>query len=474
MAANAEAKIVIRGETKQAQDEVEKLNEKLGGLDLAGADARKSMGLLSGVLTTQVGRGMQDAGRFILDTVASFAQAGREGVRAGRQLEAVLKSTGGVAGLTAREVQGMADALARATNFQDDAILQGQNVLLTYTQIGKETFPRASEAALDMAAALGMDLTSAAEAVGRALGYPSHATSALVKQGFRFTEQQIEQIEAMEAAGDMAGAQAIILEELELAYGGVARATADAGTQLANTFEQVKGDIGKTFLPALDEAARAIIPVLQQVRAWIEANPDLAKTIGLIALAVGGFLTVGGTLVVLLGSVTAAAAALGIALGPVSVIGLAIVGLTALVVTLRENWGWMAQAMRDNVGAAVDFLVEKLNALMGTIKAVIERINVFQQARDLKELATFQVKDYTIPKRAAGGPASGLTLVGERGPELVSLPGGSYVHSNRDSRRMLGGASISIGQVTVTNEADEDRLIAKLTRLIQLQSRQAA
>ena len=31
-------------------------------------------------------------------------------------------------------------------------------------------------------------------------------------------------------------------------------------------------------------------------------------------------------------------------------------------------------------------------------------------------------------KRAMGGPASGLTLVGERGPELVSLPSGSFVH----------------------------------------------
>ena len=31
-------------------------------------------------------------------------------------------------------------------------------------------------------------------------------------------------------------------------------------------------------------------------------------------------------------------------------------------------------------------------------------------------------------ERASGGPAGGLTLVGERGPELVSLPGGSFVH----------------------------------------------
>ena len=32
---------------------------------------------------------------------------------------------------------------------------------------------------------------------------------------------------------------------------------------------------------------------------------------------------------------------------------------------------------------------------------------------------------------------SGMQLVGERGPELVSLPKGSRVHSNRDSRKMM-------------------------------------
>lgn len=42
---------------------------------------------------------------------------------------------------------------------------------------------------------------------------------------------------------------------------------------------------------------------------------------------------------------------------------------------------------------------------------------------------------------ASGGPRSRLTLVGEQGPELVSLAAGSTVHSNPDTRRMLAAAS---------------------------------
>ena len=45
----------------------------------------------------------------------------------------------------------------------------------------------------------------------------------------------------------------------------------------------------------------------------------------------------------------------------------------------------------------------------------------------------------SITKRATGGAASGLTWVGERGPELVNLPRGSYVNSNSTSRRMMSG-----------------------------------
>ena len=43
-------------------------------------------------------------------------------------------------------------------------------------------------------------------------------------------------------------------------------------------------------------------------------------------------------------------------------------------------------------------------------------------------------------QRAAGGPARGLTIVGEGGPELLKLPAGSHVYSNRQSRaRWAGG-----------------------------------
>ena len=63
---------------------------------------------------------------------------------------------------------------------------------------------------------------------------------------------------------------------------------------------------------------------------------------------------------------------------------------------------------------------------------------------------------------AKGGIAKGgLTLVGERGPELVNLPKGAMVHSNAESRRM-GGNTINVNVSGRVGASDSElRDIAK-------------
>ncbi|NUR03061.1 MAG: phage tail tape measure protein [Streptomyces sp.] len=64
---------------------------------------------------------------------------------------------------------------------------------------------------------------------------------------------------------------------------------------------------------------------------------------------------------------------------------------------------------------------------------------------------------------ASGGPRSRLTLVGEHGPELVSLAPGSTVHSNPDTRRMLSGASGgAAGAVYQVNLNVDGRTLARV------------
>lgn len=62
-------------------------------------------------------------------------------------------------------------------------------------------------------------------------------------------------------------------------------------------------------------------------------------------------------------------------------------------------------------------------------------------------------------KKAAGGPASGLTLVGEMGPELLQLPPNSYVYNNTQTRAMLAqptAQSRQPGIAIYVNGADQN------------------
>ncbi len=211
-------RLIVRGTTDQARRALKQLG------DQSRAIARRMESGFQRVQRTLFSlRGAIAA----LGVGALFRQVIRNTVEQERQLtqlEARLKSTGGQIGLTANQLVAMAEGLQKVTTFGDEAVISAQNILLTYTQIGRETFPRATEAVLDFATAVGVDVTSAAETVGRALGNPTRAMDALSRQGFVFTKEQQALIRHFEETGQLAEAQAIILGELEESYGGAARA----------------------------------------------------------------------------------------------------------------------------------------------------------------------------------------------------------------------------------------------------------
>jgi hypothetical protein len=77
---------------------------------------------------------------------------------------------------------------------------------------------------------------------------------------------------------------------------------------------------------------------------------------------------------------------------------------------------------------------------------------------------------------ADGGLKSGMTWVGENGPELVKLPPGAQVHSNPDSMRMMqGGSSNLSARVTVDRSGASERdIIGALMRMLRIEIDQVA
>ncbi len=196
------------------------------------------------------------------------------------QLEAVLKSTKGAAGLTKKEVLALASGLQDVTRFGDDAILSGQNILLTFTGIGKDVFPQATETMLDMAQALKIGPTAAATMLGKALNDPVAGLSALSRVGVVFTDEQKELVKQLQASGDIMGAQKVILQELQTEYGGSARAAGETFAGKLDILKNKAGDvqetIGNALLPGLTKLAEVLIEVFNrpEVQAGITAIVD--------------------------------------------------------------------------------------------------------------------------------------------------------------------------------------------------------
>lgn len=189
---------------------------------------------------------------FVKDSITAFG----ESERVNAQLNATLKSTGEVAGITAIEVQKMASELQSMTTYDDEATISAANLLLTFTKIGKDVFPEALAIVQDMSTALGQDLQSSSIQVGKALQDPVLGVTALRRVGVNFSKDQVEVIKAMVDTGKAADAQALILRELQTEFGGSAKAAAEtfpgALQQLKNAFGDLQEKVGESIIQNAD------------------------------------------------------------------------------------------------------------------------------------------------------------------------------------------------------------------------------
>jgi phage-related protein len=257
----------ISGPLKEQTGALEKLGGAASGIAKAGLIAATAGATaLAGALTFSVKAAMEAE---VID----------------KQLDAVLKSTAGAAGMSKEAITGLANELGGLTMFEDDAIVSAQSMLLTFTSIGKEVFPAATETVLNMSQALGQDLKSSAMQLGKALNAPVDGIAALQRVGVKFTESQKAAIEKMVEMGDIAGAQKIILAELETEFGGAAKAAGQTFsgqlTILKNNLGNVAETIGGALLPALTGMASGLVAALNsgEVQAAIATFSDMLTSL---------------------------------------------------------------------------------------------------------------------------------------------------------------------------------------------------
>lgn len=226
------------------------------------------------------------------------------------QTENTIRATGGAAGVSAQHVADFAASLSAASGkslFGDTQYQDATNLLLTFKNIKGETLDLATVLTGDLAQALGGAPADQAMMLGKALDNPTKGMSALSKAGLTFTEEQKAQVEAMQAAGDMAGAQAIVIAELNSQVGGSAAAAAaadggwaqfrdrmgeakeTAGAALLPMLMMLAGVLNDTVMPIVEAAAATFAQLIAAFQEEVDSGGGILGAVAYAVQAVTGF-----------------------------------------------------------------------------------------------------------------------------------------------------------------------------------------
>lgn len=200
-------------------------------------------------------------------TVGKFIKAAAKQEKAERTLAAAMKQAGTFTEKAFKENLKYASSLQKITTFGDEAILGVQKLLTNFGLEGEE-LKSLTKATLDLAAAKGMDLTSAADLVAKSVG---SSTNALTRYGIQVTG----------AVGSTERAQTAV-ENITKLFGGAAAAEADT---FSGTIEQTKNALGDLAERIGAKLFPVLSPILKTITRWVGQSDTLKSlTIDLIRL----------------------------------------------------------------------------------------------------------------------------------------------------------------------------------------------
>jgi hypothetical protein len=293
--AGRELRVEIIGDSRSLQKALGKASDASTGFGSKFSKAGKVIGAAALGMGAAVGAGLFVTLKRGFDELA-------ESQKVLAQTEAVIKSTGGAANVSAKQVEGYAESLSKMSGVDDEAIQSGENMLLTFKNIrnevgaGNDIFKQSTATLLDMSTALGTDMNKSAIQLGKALNDPIKGVAALARVGVTFTAGQKEMIKGMVESGDTMGAQKLILKELNSEFGGSAKAFGETMpgqlSKLKNAFDEVAGELATKFLP-----------MITSVVEWVNAHwPEISAVIGAVGTAISAtFKGIGATVTYLRG-----------------------------------------------------------------------------------------------------------------------------------------------------------------------------
>jgi hypothetical protein len=222
---------------------------------------------------------------------------------------------------------------------------------------------------------MGTDASSGAIQLGKALNDPTAGISALTRVGVTFSDEQKAMIKRLQETGDMAGAQKIILAELNSEFGGSGAAYAQtyAGKLelMKHSFGTMSESILSNVMPALTGLVTNATPVFNLITANLPIVAAIAGAFALGALAISAHglalaITAAGGLTAYLATLPIVTAAqwlwnAALSANPITLVVIAIAALVAGLIyffTQTELGQAIWQTMVDAISTAVTWLWE--------------------------------------------------------------------------------------------------------------------
>ena len=244
----ADKKLNINITTKGAA----KSKNEIKGLDSAISTMGKAVGIASAAYFGAKG---------LISGFSSVINLAGEQERAEKSLEIAL-------GRTSTALLDQASALQQVTTFGDEAIIGVQASIGAFLD-SEEQIKKATEATLDIAVAMGMDLKSAGDLVAKTLG---SSTNAMSRYG----------IEVVGAVGSTERLESLTNNVANL-FGGQASAQAKTLTGSIEQMKNALGDagevIGELLAPMVISVARGIKTLAENVGSVIERFKDFGKEV---------------------------------------------------------------------------------------------------------------------------------------------------------------------------------------------------
>ena len=249
--------------------------------DSKGVDqAESGLGKLGGV-ATNIGKvaaaGLAVASAAALAFAGASLQAAAEAEAVSRGMENAVKNSGQFGDATgikkATEALDIhSTKLAELTGIDDELLNQQKTHWMAVpglAAMGTDGINRLAEVTANVAAGTGKDVESIGNMFIKVAGDNETAMSKLTRAGVVLSDAQKQTYNDMVAAGDEAGAQTYLIEQLGTAYEGAAAAAANPFDRLNVIFENLKETVGAALLPAIE----AIVPLVQEFVTNLTADP---------------------------------------------------------------------------------------------------------------------------------------------------------------------------------------------------------